>query len=154
MKILVKDQEKETMYIQVHDIIALKERNLSIPFSKDVVENIYINPNLYDINEFIAFNEQRAINMLKAYDFIISYDELKQYTEEELVLNIKRLESTISNINESLAKKESEHLKRNKIFLLRCKLLLAKLDHLKALLEEKTLNKDLIIPESITNKKR
>ena len=106
MKVLVKEQGKEVMYIQTHDLITLEKKGIQLPFSKEKVSNILNNLSNYNPKELIPFADPREVNLLKAYDFIYSYKDLKPHNEEELQIRIDNLKKTIKGVNKRLEDQE------------------------------------------------
>ena len=147
MKILIKKDEKEKMYIQIHDLVTIYNNGLKLPKSNNRFLSIINDIESYDSNDFIILEEQSEINLLKAFDFIKSYQDVTKYSEEELEEKIQLLKTRILIINNKY--KKNEKLKKDPFLTLRYSLLYTSLKSKQELLKEKIINSNTTLPQEI-----
>ena len=147
MKILIKKDEKEKMYIQIHDLVTIYNNGLKLPKSNNRFLSIINDIESYNPNDFIILEEQPEINLLKAFDFIKSYQDVIKYSEEELEEKIQLLKTRILIINNKY--KKNEKLKKDPFLTLRYSLLYTSLKSKQELLKEKIINSNTTLPQEI-----
>lgn len=86
MKLFHTENGKETVYVQLQDIVQLNQSNIPIPasiYTKVFSASVTI---VNDSNRFnfVKFTEKHEVIFFKELDFIIDYDQYKNFTDEQL----------------------------------------------------------------------
>ena len=86
MKLFHTENGKETVYVQLQDIVQLNQSNMLIPasiYTKVFSASVTI---VNDSNRFnfVKFTEEHEVTSFKELDFIIDYDQYKNFTDEQL----------------------------------------------------------------------
>lgn len=85
MKIFHTENGKESVYVQMEDIMHLHQSDMPIPASifTKIFHGIVIvdNSNRFD---FVKFDEEHEIKFFRELDFILDYDYYKNLTDEQL----------------------------------------------------------------------
>lgn len=101
MKIFHTENGKEVVYVQMQDIMYLYNSTLPIPsfiVTKVLTGLSYVNDsNRFD---FVRFDEEDEVSFFKNLEFIIDYDKYKDFTDEQLDKEIKKLAKKANKIIE------------------------------------------------------
>lgn len=116
MKLFHKENGQETVYVQMQDILYLvHESNVSVPAS--IFEKVFsvgatfvTDANRFD---FIRFEEEHEVDFFKKLEFVIDYDQYKDFSEEQLIAEVKKLEDKANGIAEKWNDMTSEERREN-----------------------------------------
>ncbi len=114
MKLFHTENGKEVVYVQMQDIMYLYNSTMPIPefiFTKVLTGLSYVNDsNRFD---FVRFDEEDEVSFFKDLEFIIDYDKYKDFTDEQLEKEIKKLaekaNKTADQWNNMSAKKRKQN---------------------------------------------
>lgn len=85
MKLFHTENGKETVYVQMQDIMQLNQSDMPIPESiyTKVFTGITIvnDSNRFD---FVSFDEAHEVKFFRELEFVIDYDQYKELTDEQL----------------------------------------------------------------------
>lgn len=85
MKLFHTENGRETVYVQMQDIMQLNQSDISIPAS--IYTKVFTGITIVDDSnrfDFIEFNEEHEIKFFKELEFILDYDQYKGLTDEQL----------------------------------------------------------------------
>ena len=116
MKLFHKENGQETVYVQMQDILYLvHESNVSVPAS--IFEKVFSVGAVFvtDANrfDFIRFEEEHEVDFFKKLEFVIDYDQYKDFSEEQLIAEVKKLEDKANGIAEKWNDMTSEERREN-----------------------------------------
>lgn len=116
MKLFHKENGQETVYVQMQDILYLvHESNVSVPAS--IFEKVFSAGAVFvtDANrfDFIRFEEEHEVDFFKKLEFVIDYDQYKDFSEEQLIAEVKKLEDKANGIAEKWNDMTSEERREN-----------------------------------------
>ena len=116
MKLFHKENGQETVYVQMQDILYLvHESNVSVPAS--IFEKVFAVGAVFvtDANrfDFIRFEEEHEVDFFKKLEFVIDYDQYKDFSEEQLIAEVKKLEDKANGIAEKWNDMTSEERREN-----------------------------------------
>ncbi len=116
MKLFHKENGQETVYVQMQDILYLvHESNVSVPAS--IFEKVFSVGAVFvtDANrfDFIRFEEEHEVDFFKKLEFVIDYDQYKDFSEEQLIAEVKKLEDKANEIAEKWNDMTSEERREN-----------------------------------------
>lgn len=111
MKLFHTENGKEVVYVQMHDIMELNQRDLLVPasiYTKVYKDSVIIvdNSNRF---EFVRFDEAYEVEFFKKLEFILDYDKYKDMNEDELQGEWDKLAIKVDEIAEkwnSMSKEE------------------------------------------------
>lgn len=85
MKLFHTENGKETVYVQMQDLMYLHQSNMPIPasiFTKVFTGITIVNDsNRFD---FVSFNKEHEVKFFRKLEFVIDYDQYKDLTDEQL----------------------------------------------------------------------
>ena len=116
MKLFHNENGQETVYVQMQDILYLvHESNVSVPAS--IFEKVFSVGAVFvtDANrfDFIRFEEEHEVDFFKKLEFVIDYDQYKDFSEEQLIAEVKKLEDKANEIAEKWNDMTSEERREN-----------------------------------------
>ena len=116
MKLFHKENGQETVYVQMQDNLYLvHESNVSVPAS--IFEKVFSVGAVFvtDANrfDFIRFEEEHEVDFFKKLEFVIDYDQYKDFSEEQLIAEVKKLEDKANEIAEKWNDMTSEERREN-----------------------------------------
>lgn len=101
MKLFHTENGKESVYVQMQDIMHLNNTDMPIPASiyTKVFTGIVIvdDSNRFD---FVRFDEEHEVKFFRELDFIIDYDQYKDLTDEQLEEEGQKLATKANEIAE------------------------------------------------------
>ena len=85
MKLFHTENGKETVYVQMQDLMYLHQSDMPIPasiFTKVFTGITIVNDsNRFD---FVSFNKEHEVKFFRKLEFVIDYDQYKDLTDEQL----------------------------------------------------------------------
>ena len=101
MKLFHTENGKESVYVQMQDIMHLNNTDMPIPASiyTKVFTGIVIvdDSNRFD---FVRFDEEHEVKFFRELDFVIDYDQYKDLTDEQLEEEGQKLATKANEIAE------------------------------------------------------
>ena len=85
MKLFHTENGRETVYVQMQDIMQLNQSDISIPAS--IYIKVFTGITIVDDSnrfDFVEFNEEHEVKFFKELEFILDYDQYKGLTDEQL----------------------------------------------------------------------
>lgn len=102
MKLFHTENGKETVYVQMQDIVYLShETDMPIPASiymkvfSGVTTTIVNDSNRFN---FVKFNDEHEVNFFRDLEFIIDYEQYKDLTDEQLEEEGQKLANKVNEI--------------------------------------------------------
>ena len=96
MKLFHTENGKEVVYVQIQDIIHLYNNTFPKPALNVLIALSSVNDsNRFD---FVRFDEEDEVSFFKDLEFIIDYDKYKDFTDEQLEKEIKKLAKKANEI--------------------------------------------------------
>lgn len=116
MKLFHKENGKETVYVQMQDILYLvHESNVSVPAS--IFEKVFSAGAVFvtDANrfDFIRFEEEHEVDFFKNLEFVIDYDQYKGFSDEQLKEEVLKFEGKANEIAKNWNGMTEEERSRN-----------------------------------------
>lgn len=86
MKLFHTENGKETVYVQMEDMMRLNQSSIPIPVS--IFEKVFT-PGIIYVNSsnrfnFVKFDEEHEVDFFREIEFILDYDQYKDLTDEQL----------------------------------------------------------------------
>ena len=114
MKLFHTENGKETVYVQMQDIMQLNQSDMPIPESiyTKVFTGITIvnDSNRFD---FVSFDEAHEVKFFRELEFIIDYDQYKELTDEQLGEKGQKLVMKANEIAEKWNSMSSDEREQN-----------------------------------------
>ena len=114
MKLFHTENGKETVYVQMQDIMQLNQSDMPIPESiyTKVFTGITIvnDSNRFD---FVSFDEEHEVKFFKELEFVIDYDQYKELTDEQLGEKGQKLVMKANEIAEKWNSMSSDEREQN-----------------------------------------
>lgn len=114
MKLFHTENGKESVYVQMQDIMHLNNTDMSIPASiyTKVFTGIVIvdDSNRFD---FVRFDEEHEVKFFRELEFVIDYDQYKDLTDEQLEKECQKLATRANEIAEKWNAMPQEERKQN-----------------------------------------
>ena len=85
MKLFHTENGRETVYVQMQDIMQLNQSDISIPAS--IYIKVFTGITIVDDSnrfDFVEFNEEHEVKFFKELEFILDYNQYKGLTDEQL----------------------------------------------------------------------
>ena len=93
MKVFHAENGKEVVYVQMQDIMYLSNET-DIPIPATIFTKVFAGVTIVDDSnrfEFVRFDEEHEVKFFKGLKFIIDFDQYKEYSDEQLEEEVKRL---------------------------------------------------------------
>lgn len=102
MKLFHTENGKETVYVQMEDMMRLNQSSIPIPVS--IFEKVFTHGIIY-VNSsnrfnFVKFDEEHEVNFFREIEFILDYDQYKDLTDEQLDKEGRELTNKANKIAE------------------------------------------------------
>ncbi len=114
MKLFHTENGKETVYVQMQDIMQLNQSDMPIPESiyTKVFTGITIvnDSNRFD---FVSFDEAHEVKFFRELEFVIDYDQYKELTDEQLGEKGQKLVMKANEIAEKWNSMSSDEREQN-----------------------------------------
>lgn len=114
MKLFHTENGKESVYVQMQDIMHLYNTDMPIPASiyTKVFKGIVIvdDSNRFD---FVRFDKEHEVKFFKKLDFVIDYDQYKDLTDEQLEEEGQKLATKANEIAEKWNSMTPEERQQN-----------------------------------------
>lgn len=114
MKLFNTENGKETVYVQMQDIMYLNQSDMPIPASiyTKVFTGITIvnDSNRFD---FVSFNEEHEVKFFRELEFVIDYDQYKDLTDEQLEEEGYKLATKANEVAAKWKSMSSDERKKN-----------------------------------------
>ena len=114
MKLLHTENGKETVYVQMQDIMQLTQSDMPIPAT--IYTKVFTDVTIVDDSnrfDFVRFDEKDEVKFFKKLDFIIDYEQYKDLRDEELEEEAKKLARKANEIAEKWNFMSQDERKRN-----------------------------------------
>ena len=114
MKIFHTENGKETVYVQMQDIMQLNQSDMPIPesiYTKVFTGITIVNgSNRFD---FVSFDEAHEVKFFRELEFVIDYDQYKELTDEQLGEKGQKLVMKANEIAEKWNSMSSDEREQN-----------------------------------------
>lgn len=114
MKLFHTENGKESVYVQMQDIMHLNNTDMPIPasiYTKVFTGIVIVNDsNRFD---FVRFDEEHEVKFFRELDFVIDYDQYKDLTDEQLEEEGKKLATKANEIAERWNAMTTEERQKN-----------------------------------------
>ena len=114
MKLFHTENGKETVYVQMQDIMQLNQSNIPIPAS--IYTKVFTGITIVDDSnrfDFVRFDEKHEVKFFKKLEFILDYDQYKELTDEQLEEEAKKLAIKANKIAEKWNSMSSDERQQN-----------------------------------------
>ena len=118
MKVFHTENGKEIVYVQMQDIMYLSNET-DIPIPATIFTKVFTGVTIVDDSnrfEFVRFDEEREVKFFKGLKFIIDFDQYKEYSDEQLEEEVKRLATQANEVAEKWNGMTAEERKQNACF--------------------------------------
>lgn len=114
MKLFHTENGKETVYVQMQDIMQLNQSDMPIPESiyTKVFTGITI-VNDSNRSDFVSFDEAHEVKFFRELEFVIDYDQYKELTDEQLGEKGQKLVMKANEIAEKWNSMSSDEREQN-----------------------------------------
>lgn len=114
MKLFHTENGKETVYVQMQDIMYLFENDMPIPasiYTKACTGITIVNDsNRFD---FVSSDEEQEVKFFRELEFVIDYDQYKDLTDEQLEEEVQKLGTKANEIAEKWNSMSSDEQLQN-----------------------------------------
>jgi hypothetical protein len=114
MKLFHTENGKETVYVQMQDIMQLNQSDMPIPesiYTKVFTGITIVNgSNRFD---FVSFDEAHEVKFFRELEFVIDYDQYKELTDEQLGEKGQKLVMKANEIAEKWNSMSSDEREQN-----------------------------------------
>lgn len=114
MKLFHTENGKETVYVQMQDIMHLNQSDMPIPAS--IYTKVFTGITIVDDSnrfDFVSFDEEHEVKFFKDLEFVIDYDQYKELTDEQLEEEGQKLAMRANEIAEKWNSMSSDERKKN-----------------------------------------
>lgn len=114
MKLFHTENGKETVYVQMQDIIQLNQSDIAIPAS--IYTKVFTGVTIVDDSnrfEFVKFDEEHEVKFFRELEFIIDYGRYKELTDDQLAEEGHKLVTRANKIAEKWNCMSSDERQKN-----------------------------------------
>ena len=114
MKLFHTENGKETVYVQMQDIMQLNQSDMPIPAS--IYTKVFTGiTRVNDSNrfDFVSFDKEHEVKFFRELEFIIDYDQYKDLTDEQLEEEGQKLAMKANRIEEKWNSMSSDEREQN-----------------------------------------
>jgi hypothetical protein len=112
IKVLINENNEPKIYVQIKDILYIKENNIKLPDS--LIKNVNEVPTNNDLSSYIGFTDESEIAFFNNQDFIIDLNEYKNLSLKEIEERANDLITLINKIAIKYNNMNTENKKTNK----------------------------------------
>ena len=115
MKVFHTENGKEVVYVQMQDIMYLSNET-DTPIPATIFTKVFTGVTIVDDSnrfEFVRFDKEHEVEFFKDLKFIIDFDQYKEYSDEQLEEEAKRLATQANEVAEKWNGMTAEERKQN-----------------------------------------
>lgn len=114
MKLFHTENGKETVYVQMQDIVYLNQSDMPIPAS--IYTKVFTGITIVDDSNrfnFVSFDEEHEVRFFRELEFVIDYDQYKDLTDEQLEEEGQKLATKANEIAKKWNSMSSDERQQN-----------------------------------------